>query len=184
MDGISENFAWHVDQYVYRASYQNELIFMYGNVGGEPKTELWSLDIMNHTYRRGVIPINEGEYVSSLIHDGSEFIYLAVNSKILKVSKKDFTCANLIPENQYDIFAISVSEDDRISFNALRYSDASIVLGEIDPDWGCYNNERRYGSTSYFTGKNKLNTDRKILTIPPLSITVLIILTISPFCCP
>jgi hypothetical protein len=134
VDNLFENFQWKVDQYVYRTSYQDEIIFMYGNVGAQPATELWALDLVNNTYRKGIIPINEGEYVGALIHDGGEYIFLADNSKLLKISKADFSYVNFLPENQYDIIALSVSEDDIVTFNALRYSDASIILGQIDQD--------------------------------------------------
>jgi hypothetical protein len=129
---LFENFQWFVNFYVYRTRYQNEMIFIYGRSGPELKTELWALDIENSTYRKGIIPVNEGEYIEAIIHDGDEFIYLGINSKLLKISKKDFTYTNFLPDNQYDIFALSVSEDDVVTFNALRYSDAEIILGEID----------------------------------------------------
>ncbi len=50
----------------------------------------------------------------------------------MKISVQDFSYTSLLGENQYDIFAFSVSDDGIITFNALRYSDAKIVLGEID----------------------------------------------------
>jgi hypothetical protein len=134
MDALFEDFQWHIDQYTYRSSYQNETIFLYGNVGQEPATKIWSLDLVSNAYRSGTIPINEGEYISAMIHDGSAYIYIAVNSKLLKISKEDFSYTSFLPENQYDIFALSVSDDDVVTFNALRYSDAKIVLGEIATD--------------------------------------------------
>jgi hypothetical protein len=132
LNEIVDNFRWQVDFYVYRTSFENEMIFIYGNCGQQLKTELWALDLVNKTYRKGIIPVNEGEYVDAMIHDGNEYIYLAANSKLLKISKKDFSYTNFLPENQYDLFALSVSEDDVITFNALRYSDAKIVIGQID----------------------------------------------------
>ncbi len=66
------------------------------------------------------------------IIDVEALVVINDNSKLLKISKKDFSFTNFLPENQYDLFALSVSSDDVINFNALRYSDAKIVIGEID----------------------------------------------------
>ncbi len=131
---LFQDFFWYVEHNVaYRTSYQdNEEIIINGNVGTEPRTRIWGLDLNSIKYRSAIVPINEGEYYEGFIIDNSEYIYFAVSSKIIRFSKATFTYESYLPENEYEIFAFSVSDSEILTFNALRYSDAKIVLCEID----------------------------------------------------
>jgi len=133
MNTIPEYLDWPLDWYTHRTHYSgDELIMIYDDPPTEFFMKISGLDCKAGTFRYNILPLNLGEFVSGFVEESDDYIFIAVNSTILKISVQDFSYTSLLEENQYDIFAFSVSDDGIITFNALRYSDARIVLGEID----------------------------------------------------
>lgn len=64
----------------------------------------------------------------------SNYLYIACNnnSTIIKVNPSDYSYTILLPEGTYDVTSMSVSDDDKLVFNALRMADGKNILGEID----------------------------------------------------
>jgi hypothetical protein len=50
---------------------------------------------------------------------------------LIKLNISSYAVTVLLQPNAYDIYKISVSSDNNVSFNALRMSDGAIVIGEI-----------------------------------------------------
>ena len=56
----------------------------------------------------------------------------SAQSVLVKVDPTDDSYTSLTPPGEYDIYKMSVSENDEIIFNALRMADGAIIIGKID----------------------------------------------------
>ncbi|WP_408954768.1 hypothetical protein [Natroniella sp. ANB-PHB2] len=54
------------------------------------------------------------------------------NGKLIRVNPSNDSTTTLLDE-EYDIYKMNVSSDDKIIFNALKMEDGATVIGEIDP---------------------------------------------------
>lgn len=69
------------------------------------------------------------------------FYYLAAkdssnNMFLIKVNPETDAWTNLLPQNEYDVFAFTASEADGITFNALRMSDGKKIIGKVGINGG------------------------------------------------
>lgn len=58
------------------------------------------------------------------------------NTLLIKVNPTTDAWTNLLPQNDYDVYAFTASETDGIVFNALRMSDGKKVIGKVAIDGG------------------------------------------------
>ena len=66
-----------------------------------------------------------------------QYYYLAGNDEAFQPSLKRVnshtnTAEDILPPGQYDVYNMTISHDDRLTFSAVRMSDGKRIIGEID----------------------------------------------------
>jgi hypothetical protein len=69
--------------------------------------------------------------LKKIVHSVRNF-YVADGTKLFKVSLQDYTYKSILTEGQYQIYNMSVDENDLLQISALRYSDGKKILAQID----------------------------------------------------
>jgi hypothetical protein len=82
-----------------------------------------------------VINIPEINNIKYVINSDNYYYLSGDNSSsqpiLLKINPVDNSVITLLPPNIYDIYAMTVDVNDKITFNALRMSDGVKIIGEI-----------------------------------------------------
>jgi hypothetical protein len=81
------------------------------------------------------IPLTQLSNVKRVVYS-DDFYYVSGNNNseqpvLLKINSTSDVIADLLTPNQYDIYAMTVDQNDIVTFNALRMSDGAKVIGEI-----------------------------------------------------
>ncbi|QQO09639.1 hypothetical protein [Breznakiella homolactica] len=105
--------------------YFDDMIITIGKEGGKV------------VYKTGGVPriisvdLSTAKYVSA----SNAYYYVATeNGRIIKINPNDDAVSELLGANNYDIFKMTVTNDDEVIFNALRYSDSKKLLIKINSD--------------------------------------------------
>ena len=120
----NENIGWY--------GYSNEKIVMESSIlfiNPEIPQSSWEFSEVDNSVRKIDLPF--AEYNSKLIHSDN-YYYIATSDALYKIDKSNHSYTTLLAPNMYEVYAMSVDNNDKVRFSGLRFKDGRKVFAEID----------------------------------------------------
>jgi hypothetical protein len=117
--------------YFYLVRFSDRILLIGKGIGSEELV----FEVENPGNTPRVIPLAQLSTIKHLVYS-NDYYYVSGNNGseqpiLLKINPASDVITNLLPPNQYDIYAMTVDPNNVVTFNALRMSDGAKVIGEI-----------------------------------------------------
>ena len=91
----------------------------------------WEFSETENVVKKIELPFAEPK--SKLVHS-DDYYYIATNDDLFKIDKSNHTYTSLLGAGRYEVYAMSVDDNEKVRFSGLRFKDGRKIFAEIDAD--------------------------------------------------
>jgi hypothetical protein len=116
------------DEYFFKIKKQNSIIFINAIFSANDRYH-WEFFENNNTVTPFELPNIKN---NPIIISSPQYYYIASGTDLLKISLENHAYQNLLTPGEYEVYSMTVSNDDIIQFSGMRFLDGKKIFGEIN----------------------------------------------------